>query len=155
MALAGGVAGLLAVAGVVWSAWPADEAEPRPREYADVTACLLTDQKGVAGAAAAPVWASMQAASERTLGQVQYLAVSGEQSVANAQTFVGTLVLGRCAVIVAAPGIADDAVRAVAGQQVQQKFVVVGGAEPTTANVSRVDPGQLTSVIESVLTTKK
>ena len=103
-----------------------------------MTACLLTDGRGVAGPDAAPVWAGMQAASARTHGQVRYLAVTGEQSVANAQTFAGTLVAGRCAVIAAVPGIADSAVRALAGQHPAQQFLVVGGASPATRNVSQV-----------------
>ncbi len=149
--MAAAVAGLLVLAGVVWLVLPGDEVEPRPREYADVTACLLTDQQGVAGSAAAPVWAAMQGASDRTHGQVRYLAVTGDQSVVNAQSFVGSLVLSRCSVIVAVPGIAADAVRAVAPQQPQQRFLVIGGAEPGSANVSRLDAGEISPAIEKVL----
>lgn len=124
---------------LVWVLWPSPPAEPRAREYRDVTACLLTDRAGVAGAQAAPVWAGMQAASARTHGQVRFLAVTGAQTVDNAETFAGSLVLGRCAVIVAEPGIADGAVRAVAGRHPEQRFVVVGGAAVSAGNVSRVD----------------
>ncbi|BCY11085.1 hypothetical protein L3i22_061730 [Actinoplanes sp. L3-i22] len=149
--LAGGVAGVLALAGVVWVVLPEDQVEPRPREYRDVTACLITDRQGVAGEAAAPVWAAMQAASVQTRGQVRYLAVTGEQTPANAQTFVGTLVIGGCSVIVAVQGIAGDAVRSVAAQQSQQQFVVVGGDASGAANVSRVDLSQVEALINERL----
>ncbi|MEV6345207.1 hypothetical protein [Actinoplanes sp. NPDC051851] len=149
--LAGGVAALLAVAGLIWAALPGDETEPRPREYRDVTACLLTDQEGVAGKNAAPLWAAMQTASAQTLGQARYLEVTGEQTAANAQTFAGTLILGQCAVIVAAPGIADEAVRTVAAQQTQQKFLVIDGAAPGTPNVTRVSAADLTGTVAKLL----
>ena len=144
---AAGVAGLLAVGVSAWVLWPSPEVEPRPREYADVTACLLTDGGGIAGERVAPVWAGMTAASERTRGQVRYLEVTGDQTVDNAKTFVGTLVLGRCAVIVAAPGIADEAVRALVDTYQQQKFLVVGGAEPRAGNLSRVEPAEVESAV--------
>jgi hypothetical protein len=149
--LAGGVASLLAV--LIWVLWPAPEVEPRARQYRDVTGCLLTGQAGVTGARAAPVWAGMQAASARTHGQVRFLAVTGDQTVGNAKSFAGSLVLGRCAVIVAEPGIADGAVRAVAGQHPEQRFVVVGGAVPSTGNVSRVDASSASDITAQVAAT--
>jgi len=150
--LAGGAASLLAV--LIWVLWPSPQAEPRARQYQDVTACLLTGQAGVTEAQAAPVWAGMQAASARTHGQVRFLAVTGDQTVDNAKTFAGTLMLGRCAVIVAEPGIADGAVRAVAGQHPEQRFVVVGGAAASAGNVSRVDgssPSEVTAQISATV----
>jgi hypothetical protein len=144
--LAGGAVAIVVAALLAWALWPAPE-EPRPREYRAVTACLLTDGQGVAGARAAPVWAGMQAASGRTLGQVRYLAVSGDQTVANAQTFVAALVLGRCAVIVAAPGIADGAVRAIAAQHPQQQFLVVGGEAAPAPNVTRIEGPDVADVV--------
>jgi hypothetical protein len=147
--VAGGVAVL--VAGLLtWALWPSSE-EPRPRAYRDATACLLTDQKGVAGADAAPVWAGLLSASERTHGQARYLAVTGDQTAANAESFVGTLVLGKCAVIVAGSGIAGDAVRAVAGQQPRQQFLLVGGAAPTSDNVTQVAADRVADVVAGIL----
>ena len=140
--LAVGVAILLAAV-LTWALWPS-QVEPRARQYRDVTACLLTDRQGVTGTDAAPVWAGMQAASARTHGQVRFLEVTGDQTVDNARAFVGTLLLGRCAVIVAAPGIADGAVRAVAAQYPAQQFLVVGGAATALRNVSRM-PGSAAS----------
>jgi len=148
--LAGGVGGVLAVVLVAWAVWPASQVEPRAREYRDVTACLLTDGQGVTGAQAAPVWAGLQAASARTHAQVRYLAVTGEQSVANAQSFVGSLLAGRCAVIVAAPGIADGAVRALAGRYPAQHFLVVGGAAPGAGNVAQVASSSTSDISAAV-----
>jgi hypothetical protein len=150
--IAAGAGGVLAVVLVAWAVWPASEVEPRAREYRDVTACLLTDRQGVAGAEAAPVWAGMQAASARTHGQVRYLAVTGDQSATNAQAFAGTLLAGRCAVIVAAPGIADNAVRALAGRYPAQQFLVVGGASPATGNVTRLASSSISDTTAQVST---
>ncbi|WP_155123515.1 MULTISPECIES: hypothetical protein [unclassified Actinoplanes] len=146
----GGAAAALAAAGVTWALLPGDPQEPRPREYRDATACLLTDQQGVAGKDAAPIWAAMQSASARTHGQVRYLAVTGEQSVANAESFVGTLVLGRCSVIVAEPGIPDQAVRAAAAQHSGQRFLVIGGVK-AGSNVTVVAAAKIDEVVGGVL----
>jgi len=148
--LTGGAAGLLAV--LVWVLWPSLQVEPRARQYRDVTGCLLTDRAGVTGVQAAPVWAGMLAASARMHGQVRFLAVAGDQTVDNAKSFAGSLVLGRCAVVVAEPGIADGAVRAVAGQHPEQRFVVVGGAVPE-GNVSRVDASSASGVTAQISAT--
>ena len=144
-----GVAGVLVAAALAWIFWPSP-VEPRARQYRDVTACLLTDRQGVTGTNAAAVWAGMQAASLRTHGQVRYLAVTGDQTVGNAQTFVGTLLAGRCSVIVAAPGIADGAVRAVALQHPEQRFLVVGGDAPTLSNMSRVEGSSASDITSRV-----
>nr|BFE65694.1 hypothetical protein GCM10020063_102200 [Dactylosporangium thailandense] len=72
--------------------WPDPATEPpREREYLEFTACLLTPQDGVRGAAAGPVWAAMQDASQQTKAKVQYLEVSGAQTVENAVTFLNSL----------------------------------------------------------------
>jgi hypothetical protein len=159
--LLGGLAAVLAVMLLTWAMWPAPDVEPRAREYRDVTACLLTDQQGVAGPDAAPVWAGMQSASAQTHGQVRYLAVTGEQSVPNAQTFAGTLVAGRCTIIVATPGIADGAIRALAGHYPAQQFLVVGGASPASPNLFQIGnsstsdiPTQVSSAIGDRLAAK-
>ena len=142
---------MIAAGALIWVLWPEPEVEPRAREYRDVTACLLTDGQGVAGEQAAPVWAGMQAASDRTHGQSRYLEVTGEQTVENAKTFVGTLLLGRCSVILAVPGIADEAVHALAESHPGQQFLVVGGADSAAGNVSRLDEGDVTAQVEAAV----
>jgi hypothetical protein len=145
-----GVLAVVVIAGVVWLVWP-EPAEPRAREYRDVTACLLTDEQGVAGPQAAPVWAGMQAASLQTSGQVRYLAVTGTQDVANAKTFVGTLVLGRCQVIVAPAGLPAKTVTAVAKQFPAQQFLLVGDGQ-SSGNVSAISASDPTAVRSAVTT---
>lgn len=126
---------LVAVVGA-WLLWPA-EAEPRPRQYADVTACLLTDQRGLSDDAAATAWAGMQDASLATNGQVRYLQVTGAQTVDNAATFLGTLVLGRCAVIVGVGPLPTQTIAQAAPNHPDQRFMLVGNGSGG-ANVSTV-----------------
>lgn len=124
----------------VFLLWPDGGEEPRAREYRDVTACLLTDSAGVQSAEVNPVWAGMQDASLKTLGQARYLSIGGDQDVANARSYVNTLILGNCAVIVAAGRLPVQAVAAVAREHPNQRFVIVvsGGSTPAsdTGNVS-------------------
>ncbi|NUR52071.1 MAG: hypothetical protein HOV71_28425 [Hamadaea sp.] len=129
---------LIVIAAVVL--WPRAEEEPRARQYRDVSACLLTDSAGITSAEVKPVWAGMQDASLKTLGQVRFLAIAGSQDVANGRTFVNTLVLGKCAIIVAAGKLPVETVTTVARESPHQKFAIVvsGGATPApgTGNVS-------------------
>lgn len=93
----------------------------------------------------------MQAASLQTAGQVRYLAISGAQDLSNAKTFVGTLVLGRCEVIVAAAGLPADAVVAVAPQFPKQQFLIVENPH-TASNVSAIrasDAGAVRTAVTS------
>jgi hypothetical protein len=132
-----GGAGLVLAIMLAWALWPSG-GEPRPREYHDATACLLTGRDGLADHEAGAVWAGMQDASARTSGQIRYLAVTGEQSVQNASTFVGTLLLGRCAVIVASGQSQVAAVAVTAGTHASQRFIVVTGTSPSLSNVVTV-----------------
>jgi hypothetical protein len=127
---------VVTVGSLVWVLWPADgPVEPRARQYLDFTACLLTDEKGVAGPEAAPVWAGLQDASLATRAKVQYLAVVGPQTVANAGTFLASLAQGRCDVILAAGEVPVATVVRDASQFAGVRFVVVGGGV-SSSNVS-------------------
>lgn len=128
-------AGVVLIVVSVFILWPRSE-EPRGRQYRDVSACLLTDAGGITTDGVKPVWAGMQDASLKTLGQVRFLAITGQQSVANARAFVSTLALGRCAVIVAAGKLPVDAVLAVARENPGQKFVIVVADSSTSAPAS-------------------
>src|SRR5438105_1628254 len=100
--LTAGAAAVLLIAGVVWLAWPKGGGEPAPRErtYREFTACLLTDDHGLQGPAAKSVWAGMQQASVANRVKVQYLAVAGAQTAANATPYFNSLAQG-CQVVVA------------------------------------------------------
>jgi hypothetical protein len=111
-------AGLVVPALLVWALWPTPKQteQPRARQYLDFTACLLTDADGVTGAQAAPVWAGMQDASQATHAKVQYLSVSGPQTVENAMPFLNSLAQGHCDLVVAVGDAPVAAVRAGAGK---------------------------------------
>ncbi|GAB3150889.1 hypothetical protein GCM10027290_39140 [Micromonospora sonneratiae] len=130
---------LAAVAGVVtWAVWPSPQPEPRARQYRDVTACLLTDERGVTGPEAAAVWAGMQEASLKTRAKVQFLEVDGAQTADNARTYLASLVQSRCNLVLAVGAAPVDAVRENADRFPAARFVTVGGGVPT-ANVSVVE----------------
>jgi hypothetical protein len=114
------------VAGLVWLLWPAAEPAPRARQYLDFTACLLTDEHGVTGADAAPVWAGMQDASLATHAKVQFLTVEGPQTAANALPFLASLAQGRCDMVFAAGTIPVAAVDEGASRFPKVRFYVVG-----------------------------
>ncbi|MFJ1538662.1 hypothetical protein ACIODS_08985 [Micromonospora chalcea] len=88
---------------LLWLTWPQEE-EPPPRErrYEAFTACLLTDDRGLAGTEAKAAWDGMQAVSTAHLIKVQYLSVDGPQTTANALAYFNTLALEGCGVVVAA-----------------------------------------------------
>jgi len=94
--------------------------------YTQFTACLLTDSDGVTAAESAPVWAGMQAASLNTLRKISYLAVSGPDTVANAEAFVNTLVQRKCDLVLAVGEPQVAAAETQAKVYPAQRFVVVG-----------------------------
>jgi len=148
-------AGLVLVAVAVFLLWPTSEKEPRAREYRDVSACLLTDEEGIASPQVAPVWAGMQDASLKTLGQVRHLEITGAQDVPNGRSFVGTLVLGKCGVIVAAGQLPVQTVTAVAREHPAQRFMIVGGGTSALSNVSVIsdsDPDALRAAVARDIT---
>ncbi|MBV9449022.1 MAG: hypothetical protein JO345_24305 [Streptosporangiaceae bacterium] len=98
---------------------------PHARSYLNVTACLLTGPRGVTpGSTAAPVWASMQAASLTTHVMVSYLSDTGPADV---PVMLNTLIQRQCGVIIAAdadPGQVIQAARA----NPRQRFLLVAGS---------------------------
>ncbi len=123
-----GGAGVVIAGLLTWILWPAAPAPepPRARQYLAFTACLLTDQHGVQGPDAAPVWAGMQDASLKTRAKVQYLEVSGPQTPENAATFVNSLAQGKCDQVFAAGSTQAEATVNSAGTFPKVKFYVVG-----------------------------
>jgi basic membrane lipoprotein Med (substrate-binding protein (PBP1-ABC) superfamily) len=147
-------AALLVAVLLVWALWPTHtEQQPRARQYLAFTACLLTDSQGVAGAEAAPVWAGMQDASLATRAKVQYLSVSGPQTVENALPFLSSLAQGRCDLVFAVGAVPVGAVRQGASTFPNIRFVVVGGGAQGS-NVSKVDgssPAETQAAVKRVL----
>jgi hypothetical protein len=150
----GAAVGVVLGALVVWLVWPEKRPEPpRARPYLDYTACLLTDAQGVAGAAAAPVWAGMQDASLATHAKVQFLQVTGEATVGNALPYLATLVQRRCAVVFAVGPAQVAAVAADAAKHPAVQFVVAGGSSPASnvAVIDSSDPGQVRGQADRLL----
>jgi len=126
---------VVAVTGAVVALWPSSPAAARARGYQDVTACLLTDERGLAGQQAGAAWAGMQDASATSHARVQYVAALGPQSPSAARTYLAGLVQRRCTVILASGTAPTRAVTAVAATHLEIRFVTVGG----TAHTSNLD----------------
>jgi basic membrane lipoprotein Med (substrate-binding protein (PBP1-ABC) superfamily) len=139
----------LAIAGVgTWLLWPES---PRQREYLDVTACLLTDANGVTGEAARPVWAALQEASVDSRARVQYLAVAGPPTQANAEAHVASLAGSRCGLVVAVGPEQTEAVSATAMTFPRVRFVTVDSGA-SSDNVAVVSADTLRETIGQELT---
>jgi basic membrane lipoprotein Med (substrate-binding protein (PBP1-ABC) superfamily) len=154
VAAAGCAAGILAaMPGGGTAAPPA-----RARQYLAYTACLLTDSRGLTASPASQVWAGMEDASLATHARVQYLPVpasaqAGTQD-AGAESYVATLVLRHCGVVLATGAAQVSAVTAEAGRYPAVRFVVVGGTAHG-ANVTAVNPapGGLRAEVAHLVTT--
>lgn len=141
--------------GLVWTLWPAPAAEPpRARQYLDFTACLLTGEQGIADAAAAPAWAGLQDASLATHAKVQYLAVTGPQTVENATPFLASLAQAGCNLVFAAGDVPVAAIDQHHKEFPAVRFFPVGGGLPQS-NVSPVlgqAPDEIRAAVDGVLT---
>ena len=115
---------LVVAAGAVTLAFlPANPATtPQARHYLNVTACLLTDPRGIApGTPGAPAWAAMQSASLATHVMVSYLPDAGPGDTTD---MLSTLVERHCGVIIAT-GTAARPVLAAARAYPHQRFLLV------------------------------
>lgn len=129
--LALGISVVLVAGVAAWALRPHPSAGPQARSYLDVTACLLTDPKGVEpGAQAAPVWASMQAASLSTRVMISYLPDTGPADV---PVLLNTLIGRQCGVIITV-GASPAQVITAAKVNPRQRFLLVAssGAVPAT-----------------------
>ncbi|MDO0914299.1 BMP family ABC transporter substrate-binding protein [Streptomyces sp. DT2A-34] len=120
--------------------------DPRARQYTEVDACLLTGEKGIApGTPAASVWEGMRKASLETRARVNYVPVTGPQSVDNVRPFFNSLIQRQCEVVLAVGTSQVQVTRAAAGKNPDVRFVVVDGTSGTKAvhagNVTVAKPG--------------
>ncbi|OLB75034.1 MAG: hypothetical protein AUI14_22165 [Actinobacteria bacterium 13_2_20CM_2_71_6] len=138
----------------MWVWWPKPAEQPRERQYLDFTACLLTDEHGLSGPDAAPVWAGMQEASLATRAKVEYVAVTGPQTVPNALPFLSSLVQGRCDLVFAAGPVPVDAVREGASTFPKARFFVVGTSvqKPNVSTVEGKSPAEVQAAVKRILT---
>lgn len=143
----------LAACGIALGVWATSGGgsgpAPRARAYTSFQECLLTDARGISAAPAAQVWAGMEDASLRTHAKVSYLAVTSPATSANALTFLGSLLVRRCDVVVATGSPEQAAVRAEASKYPAVRFVLAGagagaGAQGPVAagNVAVTSAGQ-------------
>jgi hypothetical protein len=144
---------LVVLGGAVWVVVLATRSStpppPRARQYLDFTACLLTDERGITGPEAKPVWAGMQDASLATKAKVQYLAVAGPQTIDNAVPYANSLAQGRCDLVFAAGAVPAGAVGKAAPRFPGTRFIVVGDG-PTAANVVAVSTATPESIRPAV-----
>ncbi|MET7820734.1 hypothetical protein [Micromonospora zamorensis] len=145
------VVGLVALAVAVvlaWVVWPDHTSAPRQRQYRDVTACLLTDDKGLASRDARAAWTGMQRASVESLVQVQYLAANGVQDRSNVAAYFNTLAAQGCEMVIAVGVGPVDALIAGKGRFPSIRYVVVGGVP--TADVTIVDADPPEGIVDGV-----
>ena len=129
----------LAAGAAAWALWPRPAVVPQARQYLDVSACLLTGPQGVVpGSPSAPVWTSMEAASQATHVMVSYLPDMGHGDV---PVLLSSLVQRRCGVIVTS-GATPAQVVVAARANPHQKFVLVTGstAAGVPGNTAVVSP---------------
>ncbi|MBQ1051958.1 hypothetical protein KBX50_26305 [Micromonospora sp. C51] len=86
----------------------------------------MTDDQGISGVAAAPVWAGMQETSVATLTKVQHLSVVGPQTADNAAAFVAGLTQSQCDLVILVGEAPSAAAVAAAARFPTQRFLAVG-----------------------------
>jgi len=147
---------VVAVAGLAWVFWPAAPPEPAPRarQYLEYTACLLTGERGLTDTAAGPVWAGLQDASLATHAKVQYLAITGPQTVDNGVPFLNTLAQTGCNLIFAAGDVAVATVDKGATNFPDRRFYPVGGgsAHANVFPITTTGPDGVRAAVSTTLT---
>ncbi|MBR7826390.1 hypothetical protein KDK95_08760 [Actinospica sp. MGRD01-02] len=119
------------------------------RQYSAYTACLLTDSQGIVGPDAKPVWAAMQAASTATTAQVNYLAIQGEATLANADTYLNTLASRQCDLILAVGPLPDQVARERAAAYPKQHFILVDFTGSLPSNATAIQANGVQQALES------
>jgi hypothetical protein len=150
-----GLAALVAAAAGAgaWLWWPKPPPAPPARQYLNVSACLLTDPRGVIpGTPAAPVWAAMENASLATRAvMVSYLSATGPSDVT---PMLSTLIQRQCGVIVTTGATASQVIEA-ARANPHQRFLLVtaaGSAMPAVpANATVVSPAAAAARIKQAI----
>jgi hypothetical protein len=112
----------------------------RARVYESFQACLLTGPRGIVSAPAGQAWAGMEDASLKTRAKVSYLSVSGPATEANAASFLGSLLVRKCDVIIASGPTEQAAVLADAPRFPGVRFIVAAHALPAIVGEPNVAP---------------
>jgi basic membrane lipoprotein Med (substrate-binding protein (PBP1-ABC) superfamily) len=133
---------------VVWMLWPS-EPEPRARQFLELTACVVTDERGVSGPEAAEVWAGLGEASKATRVQTEYMAVQGEPTLENARAYVNGMAVGHCDLLFAVGEVQVNAVEDTAEHFPKVRFYTLGGRD-VGGNVTRVD-GEVRAAVRQIV----
>jgi hypothetical protein len=107
----------------------------RARAYANVDACLLTGPRGIFDPAAAPAWAGMEDVSVTGKVRASYLEVPDPVTPGSALSHLNSLIVAKCALIIAVGGPERAAVLAEARRFSAVRFVVLGAAGTVPPNV--------------------
>ncbi len=97
----------------------------------------LPPTRARAYAAWGSVWAGMEQASAKTSAKVSYLAVAGEDTAGNAQTYLATAAGEQCDLVIAVGGPQLQGVASVASRFPRTRFAVVGHVS-AGSNVSQI-----------------
>jgi basic membrane lipoprotein Med (substrate-binding protein (PBP1-ABC) superfamily) len=146
------LAAVVIIAVVLWPSSGTGPARPptRSRVYNAFTICLLTGPQGIAGAAAAPVWAGIQNAADAANDQSQYLAaVTSPETVGSVTAFANTLVQQKCGLVIAVGPVEVSTVESIAPADPGTRFMVVGGGS-AAVNVQVVADSSTSSVTSAV-----
>lgn len=147
--------GVLVAALLTWTLWPSPDEPPRERRYLDYTACLLTGENGITDPAAAPIWAGMQEASLTSHAKVQYLAVAGPQTTANAIPFINSLAQSRCDLIFAVGTAQITAAQQSGPRFPAVRFYTIGGTltQGNLTAIPNTTPDQIHTDVAHTITT--
>jgi basic membrane lipoprotein Med (substrate-binding protein (PBP1-ABC) superfamily) len=110
----------------------------RARSYADVDACLLTGPRGIFDPAAAAVWAGMEDVSVTGRVRASYLEVPDPVTAGSAESHLNSLIVEKCALILAVGGPEQAAVLAEASRFPSVRFVVLGAVGQVPPNVDDI-----------------
>lgn len=134
-----------------WRSAGSDRALPpaRARVYQDFDTCLLTGATGLADERSAAVWNGIRDATTPIRVRASYLSVAGPDTVANALPYARSLVARKCRVIVAVGSVEVTAVRKLALDYGDIRFLVVGAGDGG-GNVSVVGTGEARVVRRAV-----
>ncbi|WP_405553258.1 BMP family ABC transporter substrate-binding protein [Streptomyces sp. NBC_01171] len=146
--IAAGAVLVVAVAVGVWVQLAGRQDGPpdtRARQYREFDACLLTGDKGIAeGTRAASAWEGMQRASSETRARINYVPVTGAQSVTNTRPFLNSLMQRQCGVLIAVGAPQSRVAQEAAAQHPEVWFVLVDGASTAgrgkAGNVTVAEP---------------
>jgi basic membrane lipoprotein Med (substrate-binding protein (PBP1-ABC) superfamily) len=132
--------------------------DPRTRTYTEQSACLLTDAHGTTSTTAGAAWAGMQRAAKTTAERTSTLPITGTQTLQNAETYLNTLALRGCEVIIGADALPDQAVEARATAYPHTRFITIADTAPAQkeTNLTAVldkEPNTIANTVAAALVT--